>query len=573
VAHRERCGRTLRCTQRASAAAGKAAKEEQMASFLARRERMTPVDTAWLRMDTPGNLMMIVGVMVLGPGFDYERVRHVVQRRLLSFRRFRSRAVTDLLGSWWEEITPDLDQHVVRVGLPGAGGKHELERLVGRLASQSLDHSRPLWQFHLVENYVGGTALVSRIHHCIADGISLMGVLLSLTSPDPAQDDGEHAAQHRATAGHGAPWEAWISPLTRTAVKAIGATGDLATRALKAYGRVLDDPDLASRKAAGAAQMASQVAKDAATLALMANDSATSLKGHPSGSKVVAWCEPLPLNDVKAAGRALDCSVNDVLLACAAGAIREYLKTRGETVDGIELRAMVPVNLRKPGDEASLGNKFGLVPMVLPVGIEHPVERVLEVQRRMGELKGGYTAVLAMAILGATGLMPRVLQKQVLDIFGSKTTAVMTNVPGPQEPLYLAGAPVQQIMFWVPQSGDVAMGVSILSYNGGVQFGLVTDKATCSEPQKIIDGFAPEFERLVYALLLAPWDEQLDPAVARHALLATETAARIAAHMKHSPAEQGSGNGNGAALPEAPAVKPPAARKRKSAFAAARSQH
>jgi hypothetical protein len=159
----------------------------------------------------------------------------------------------------------------------------------------------------------------------------------------------------------------------------------------------------------------------------------------------------------------------------------------------------------------------------------------------------------------------------VLDIFGSKTTAVMTNVPGPQQPLYLAGAPVQQIMFWVPQSGDVAVGVSILSYNGGVQFGLVTDKAMCADPQKIIDGFAPEFERLVYALLLAPWDEQLDPAVARHALLATETAADIATHIQH-PASPG---GNGA-TPPAPAEIPTRSsgvRKRRSAFAAARSQH
>jgi WS/DGAT/MGAT family acyltransferase len=543
-----------------------------MASFLARRERMSPVDTAWLRMDTPGNLMMIVGVMVLGPGFSYERMRGIVQRRLLSYRRFRSRAVTDALGSWWEEVTPDLDQHLMRIALPGDGSKAELEKYAGRLASQSLDRSRPLWQFHYVENYAGGTAVVSRIHHCIADGIALMGVLLSLTSDDPAQDDGgAEAAFFKATRQSG-PWEAWIAPLTQTAVKAIGATGDLAARALQAYGRVLDDPDLAGRTATGYAQMAAQVAKDAAALALMANDSTTSLKGHPSGSKVVAWCEPLPLADVKAAGKALGCSVNDVLLACAAGAIREYLKERGEAVDGVEIRAMVPVNLRRATDEGSLGNKFGLVPMVLPVGIAHPVERVLEVRRRMDELKGGYTAVLAMGILGAVGLMPRLIQKQVLDLFGDKTTAVMTNVPGPQQPLYMAGAPVQQIMFWVPQSGEVAAGVSILSYNGGVQFGLVTDKATCGEPQKIIDGFAPEFERLVYALLLAPWDEQLDPAISRHALLATEAAAGIAAHMQHAEAP-GPHSGNGAGVPETPAAKPAGARKRKSAFAAARSQH
>src|SRR5215471_5557983 len=159
-----------------------------MGIFSTRRERVSPVDTAWLRMDSPGNLMMIVGVMVLGHGVDFDRVRHVLQTRLLSFRQFRARVVTDPTGAWWEEVEPDLEQHLVRVGLPGKGSKENLEKLVAQLASQSLDHARPLWQFHLIENYAGGTVLVSRIHHCIADGIALMGVLLSLTSPDPAQE-------------------------------------------------------------------------------------------------------------------------------------------------------------------------------------------------------------------------------------------------------------------------------------------------------------------------------------------------------------------------------------------------
>jgi len=544
-----------------------------MAMKSARRARVSPVDTAWLRMDTPGNLMMIVGVMILGADFDFARLRRVVQAKLLSYPRFRSRVVTDPTGAWWEEVDPDLDQHLVRIGLPGKGDKQDLEKLVAQLASQALDHARPLWQFHLIENYAGGTALVSRIHHCIADGIALMGVLLSLTSPDQAHDDKSEADAPRKATQHRAPWDPWLAPFTATAVKAIGATGDLASRALKAYGRVLENPDLAAKAAAGYAHTAAQVARDLASLALMENDSATSLKGHPGGSKAVAWCEPLPLTDVKAAGKALGCSVNDVLLACVAGAIREYLLARGESLERAELRAMVPLNLRRPSDANSLGNKFGLVPVLLPIGIEHPVERVLEVRRRMDQLKGGYTAVIAMAILGVVGLVPRLVQKQVLDLFGSKTTAVMTNVPGPQQPLFLAGAPVEQIMFWVPQSGDVAVGVSILSYNGGVQFGLVTDKAVCTEPQLIIDRFAPEFERLVYAMLLAPWDERLDPAVSRHALLATETAAGIAAHIQHTePSEHHEGKGNGAQGP-ATGSQPAVARKRKSAFATARSQH
>jgi WS/DGAT/MGAT family acyltransferase len=382
-----------------------------------------------------------------------------------------------------------------------------------------------------------------------------------------------------------------LRPLTEVAVKAIDTTGALAVKALQGYQDVLANSSRAGETASEAVRVALQVSKDAAGLALMDNDTTTSLKGVPEGTKAVAWCDPLPLADVKGAGKALGCSVNDVLLSCVAGAIRSYLLDRGETLKRAELRAMVPVNLRGPskGDGSDeLGNRFGLVPVLLPIGIAHPIERVLEVRQRMGELKGGYTALMAMGLLGIAGMLPHALQRQMLDIFGRKTTAVMTNVPGPQHPLYLAGAALSQIMFWVPQTGNVGVGVSILSYNGGVQFGLITDRALCAEPQQIIERFKPEFENLVYALLLAPWDENLDAAVAEKSLAATETAAAIAQHMEHGrgngAGKQANGAGNGAseggnkaanksaasAEETAKTAAAPSPRKRKSAFSAAR---
>ncbi|MCS7101265.1 MAG: WSD1 family O-acyltransferase, partial [Burkholderiaceae bacterium] len=224
-------------------------------------------------------------------------------------------------------------------------------------------------------------------------------------------------------------------------------------------------------------------------------------------------------------------------------ALRGYFAERGEPVDGVEVRAMVPVNLRGEDGAQTLGNRFGLLPVLLPIGIENPILRTLQVRRRMEALKGGYTALLAMGILAFVGIVPRALQRQVLDLFGRKTTAVMTNVPGPRELLYLAGAPLEQLMFWVPQSGDVAVGVSILSYNGAVQFGLVTDARVCEAPQRISERFAPEFEKLVYALLLAPWDESLDSGVANAALASTEIAAAIAGRMRNGASTVAAGAG------------------------------
>jgi WS/DGAT/MGAT family acyltransferase len=557
-----------------------------MAKKTPRRVRMSPVDTAWLRMDSPGNLMMIVGVQLFDGACDLERLRSTVEGHLLQYRQFRSRVAHDSAGgAWWEDDPNfDIDQHLVRIGLPGRGGKAELQKLVATLASQSLDPTRPLWQFHVVENYrdrrIDGHAIIVRIHHCIGDGIALVGAFLSMTTASPT----EHLkpVARRKAREQTEWWEQWLQPFTHATVRAIDVTGEVASKALQAYGALLDDPGLATEAAGGYARMATQLSKDIAALALMETDTATRLKGKPGGSKVVAWNEPLPLADVKAVGKALGCSVNDVLLSCAAGALRGYLLDHGEDLAGAELRAMVPVNLRSPGAGKALGNKFGLVPVLLPVGIEHPVERVLAVRERMNELKSGYTAVLAMALLGLAGLAPRAVQKQVIDLLARKATAVMTNVPGPQQQLYLAGAPVRQMMFWVPQSGDIGVGVSILSYDGTVQFGLITDKKICKDPQAVIARFRPEFENLVHAVLLMPWDEEADPEIATRALNATEALASAADHLR-----QGVGNGapdqgadalvhvavhaGDAAADPGPARPAGLRRRRNSAFAAARA--
>lgn len=471
------------------------------------RERMSAVDTAWLRMDSDRNLMMIVGVYEFDRRLNIAGLRKLVKSKLLTHRRFRSRVVRDATGCYWEECDRfDLDDHLVRRALPDKASPGDLKKLVGEFASTPLPAGKPLWQMQLIDNYRGSQALIVRIHHCIADGIALIGVLLALTTD---QEDGTARVSARDNGANG-DWTRRLRPLTAAAIKVIDTTGDIASRVLKSYGAMVDTRGALADTAVRYAAAATRAAKDAAAIVLMASDDPTSLKGTPSGEKVVAWNDPLALDDVKAVGKALGCSVNDVLLACVAGAIRSYLTSRDERVDGSELRAMVPVNLRDPSRWKELGNKFGLVPLLLPIGVENPIARVFEVRRRMEQLKTGYTAALSMGLLGAVGVAPRVLQTQALNFLARKSTAVMTNVPGPSQPLYLAGAQVNRLMFWVPQSGDIGVGVSILSYNGGVQFGLITDRALCADPQQIIDRFEPEFEQLALILCMLPWDKAVD---------------------------------------------------------------
>ena len=504
------------------------------------KTKMSSVDTAWLRMDSTTNLMMIVGVMVFDTPLNVPRFKVLIEGRLLAYARFKQYVVDDGISAYWvDDETFDLDAHLHRVRLPGAGGEKELQAMVADLASERLDKGKPLWQMHLVENYQGGSALISRVHHCIADGIALIGVLLNMTDEDPNAADtprevpkpkvkrfaeeksrgfnplsmlGPMGEQLQAQfAPMIAPAMQVVAPVLGIAQQAFDRLGPLkapiesaldegariGNRVVNKYNRWVDDPALAM----DSARVAAGFAKELAALAAMPSDTKTRLKGTTGTVKCVAWSEPISLALVKDVGYVLGCSVNDVLLASVAGAIRNYLVHKGDNVDGAQLRAFVPVNLRPPGKEYKLGNHFGLVGLELPIGEANPIARVFDVRSRMHALKTGYQAAVSMTLLGVVGYLPKAVQRQALGLLTEKGTAVMTNVPGPARPLYLAGSKIAQNMFWVPQSGNVGVGVSILSYAGGVQFGLITDRKLCPDPENIISGFATEFEKLTTSLM------------------------------------------------------------------------
>ena len=473
-------------------------------------ERMSRVDTAWLRMDNDVNLMMIVGVWLLTPKLSLAALRERIESRLLKYERFRHKAVADAMGATWvPDDSFDVTRHAVPATLErhsGESERHALQRLCGELAMTPLDPSRPLWQFHLIEDYEGGSALIARIHHCIGDGIALISVMMSITDggTDPPKRRRKQAADEGET-----DWlsDAVLKPLTDLTVKAIGMYGGGMSKSID----MLANPAQPLLGSMDMARTGFKVVNDVAALAVMPDDSPTLLKGKPAGRKVVAWSEPIPLDAVKTIGKGLGCTVNDVLLSCVAGAIGQYLQGRGQDPAGKEIRAMVPVNLRPLEKAWQLGNRFGLAPLVLPIGIANPVERVYAVHRRMDELKGSYQPLLAFAVLSLSGLFIKPVQDAVLGMFAKKATAVMTNVPGPGTPLTFCGSTLRQNMFWVPASGDIGVGVSILSYGGGVQFGLITDAGLCPEPQDIIDRFEPEFEKLTWLTLMLPWaGEALD---------------------------------------------------------------
>lgn len=471
------------------------------------RERMSGVDTAWLRMEHPNNLMMIVGVMIFKEKLDFKKLLTTLDSRFLSFPRFKQRAIQDPTGAWWETDKKfDLHNHVKRVKLPGRTDKAALQDYVSQQASEGLDFNKPLWQFQLIENYAGGSAVVTRIHHCYADGIALISVMLSMTGTSSAESLAKPLPPAKRQRVEMDFWTSVTKPVANAWTGAMKLTRGLVEQGLE----IAKDPSAMREYATKGLQLAEELGK----IAMMQPDSATRFKGNLGRAKRVAWCEPLSLAEVKVIGKALRCSVNDVLLATATGALRDYLIRKGEPTEGVEIRVVVPVNLRPTEKAHELGNQFGLVFVDLPVSVDDPIERVRLVRERMMALKGSSQSIVAFVLLSAVGLGPKILQDQIAALIGRNATAVMTNVPGPQKPLYFAGREIAEIDFWVPQSGGIGMGVSILTYNGNVQFGLITDQGLVPDPENVIDRFSDEFEILVMQTLMGPYGPEFEPALA-----------------------------------------------------------
>ena len=455
-------------------------------------EPMRPVDTTWLRMDQPNNLMHVNGVLGLGGALDLERVRELVVERLLRIRRFRQRVV-EHRGRFRWEIAPDfdLDDHLVIERLPAPGGRAEAEQLFGELMSRPFDRARPLWQFHIVPGYEGGTAVFCRLHHAIGDGVALLLVLLSLCDLEP---DGRLAAATPADEAP-PPLSTQIASLFGQPVESFASVRTLLEEVMPDAMRLLLHPIDAMRRRNALLRNLAAVGA-AGRLAVYSSDPRTTFKGELVVAKRVAWSRRIPIPEIKQVGAAIGGTVNDILVNATAGAMYHYLAAQGEVAPDLVVRAAMPVNLRPLEKLNELGNRFGLAFLGLPVGIADPVERLTALHREADRLKHSAQPLAAYGILHTMGRLPLAAQRLIVSLFGAKATAVMTNVPGPRRRLYLTGRPLEEIFFWVPQAGRLGLGTSILFYCGEARLGIATDAGLVPDPERLIAGFETEWERL-----------------------------------------------------------------------------
>lgn len=424
---------------------------------------MSAVDSAWLRMDSPGNLLVVNAIFWTEEPADFDAFRTVIGERMIDkFPRFRQHPGPSRIpmgrSEWVDDEDFDVERHYRDVTLDAPGDEAALQAYVSSQTGIPLDPAHPLWEIHFISGFGGGSAAFFRIHHAIADGIALTRVMLSLTDDGPE----DSFTQVRDPSS------------TQSLVDAAGWLVSTSVGLVRHPTRI--------------AGLASTVLRDTTRLvhlATLPTKPKSVLSGTMVETKLVTWTPPIPLADIKAIGQHAGTTVNDVLLAALAGALGDYLVERGTPLP--DVRVMVPVNLR-PLDAPlppELGNEFGFYFVDLPTGPMPPRERLDEMHRRIEEIKGSPEALVAFGVLAGLGASPKLVEDIGVAFFGSKAAGVVTNVPGPRTPVFLAGARVAGLIGWVPRAGDMGFGVSISSYAGQVTIGFSTDAELMPDPSRL----------------------------------------------------------------------------------------
>lgn len=459
---------------------------------------MGPVDTIWLNMDTPENLMVIDSLMVLDGPADWDRVTELFRTRLVeAYPSFRQRVKRPRAGigspRWTHDPNFLLRKHLIHHTLPD-GEDATLQRYIEEQMRLPLKQTRPLWQAHLIDGHQKGSVIYSRIHHCIADGIALNEVMLSLTEAAPDGDLPGRPAGTDDTIGSRPSLVAQVQDAADHGL-------DVLTSAARAVASVPSKfgPTAAIRAVDQLTGALRQVARtgDVADKLLLAEAAPEGpLTGAPGPAKRAVWCEPFALADIKLLGRKTGTTVNDVLMSAMAGALGGYLEEHGARRG--DLPTMVPVNVRTEGHPPpELGNEFALIVVEYPTGLREPIERLMETHRRMDAIKNSPEAFIVFSGIRVIGMTIKELEKVLVGFFSSKATGVTTNVPGPRETRYLGGSRIDGMLAWAPTAGDQTIAACIYSYDGQVWVGFKADAQQVAQPEKLVAAFDAEVKELV----------------------------------------------------------------------------
>jgi diacylglycerol O-acyltransferase / wax synthase len=447
-------------------------------------QRLSALDAAFLQVEGAVAHMHVGGVLLFeGSAPPYDDVVAMVERRLPRLPRWRQRLAWPAGGllrpCWVDDPRFDARFHIRHAGLPHPGGERELRELAGRLFGERLDRTRPLWELHLVDGLDDDRfALIAKIHHALADGVSGVEIAALLLDIEREPPDAHAVAERHDCAPPPSDAELF-------AEAALDQAREVAGTLRGALG--------ALRRPADAALALARTARDATDLVEARLDGAPSSPYNVpiSPARRYAWTR-VGLNAAKDVGQRAGATVNDVVLAGVAGGLRRQLQRRGEDVGDLELKAMIPVSVRADDEHGSLGNRITSLFAPLPVGIADPGVRLRRVREVMGALKRSGQAAGAQALTSAGELMPPPLMALVAKQMASPRmfNLTITNIPGPPVPLYLLGRRMLDVFPLVPLAEDHALGIAIMSYDGTLDVGLLG----CAEALGDLDDLASDLD-------------------------------------------------------------------------------
>lgn len=415
------------------------------------RERMTGPDAAWYRMGTSTSPADIVAMLWLDGEVDHAQLERRIYERLRVHKRFRQRVVESSLGSpvlrWEEEPDSEVDSHFEVRPVPAPGGDTELTKVVNDIVNEPFAWHASPWRVYLLEGCRFGTVALARLHHCMGDGFALVRIVLSLAdekdvlATQPASAPSAHTTS-------GPNLRDWIRRVPH-------AVGSLA--------HVLS----------------------------LSFDPPNSFRGALSGRRHFAWSKPIDLLRIRTLAHARHVTINDVLITVAAGAFRAYDQTQHDRPR--PFRAIMPVNLRPLGEaQCTDGNWFGLVYVDLPLDEPDRDHRLAAVKAELDRIKASEEALVSLGMIDLMGWMPSRFEHVFQSLFARKGTVVVSNVMGPLQEFHLLGHRVRDLYFWPPHPGELACGVSILSYAGMVRIGIRSDIAIIFDPERVAELFEAE---------------------------------------------------------------------------------
>jgi WS/DGAT/MGAT family acyltransferase len=451
--------------------------------------RMTALDAAFYNLERTGQLLHVAGVYTVDGALDFERLRADLAARMHLIPRYTERVVPVPLNlahpSWEPDPHFEIRHHVLRHALRAPGDDGQLVSLVSRLFAQPLHRERPLWELHLIDGYLGDRSVIfAKVHHAMIDGVSgvqLLGVLFDPT-PNPAPVPPPERVRRPPPLP--SPSTQLVRALREAAEGAVERTRALAGIARRP-GRVVDEV-LRAGEALG----------ELARIVLTPVPS-TPFNGHVSTLRRIVWTT-FALNEVKAVKNRLGGTVNDVVLATISSALRAYLERRGLNPDRIELRAMLPVNVRRPDEHLQLGNRVSMLVAPLPVGIYDPLERLRQVRTATAQLKARGQAALMTRAIDLLDMLPAPFQKPLgwLQVQAAPVNTVCTNIPGPPVSLFVQGKRLEALVPIVPLAQGVGLAFAILSYADTITIGATVDPALIADSDVLPELLQAGFEEL-----------------------------------------------------------------------------